>query len=91
MEPEDIKRFQREIRAMLAKASHDAAAFAQVVAIVDGARRELPFAAARLIDDGFSWADIGRELKTTRQAAHKRFGPQAKLAATAELVAAAGV
>jgi hypothetical protein len=81
MEPRDVQRFEREITAMISKAQHDAEAFAQVVKLSNELRRRLPVAASGLINQGFSWADIGQALGTTRQAAHLRFGPAARIAA----------
>lgn len=73
LEPEQIARYRRELRAMCKAATHDPEAFAVVAALIDGASRDLTGAAHVLIADGFSWRDIGRALNMTRQGAHRKY------------------
>lgn len=47
---------------------------AELVALRDEADAALAAGVAALRRHGMSWADIGRELGCTRQAAHERFG-----------------
>lgn len=74
IEPENIKRYQRELRAMCDKAADDPAAFAQVVRLLDDASKRMRVSAAMLIINGYSFTAIGAELGVTRQAARQRFG-----------------
>lgn len=84
LEPAEVKRWERLTAAMLKHAADDdPEAFAQVVAVLDNARAQLPAVADELrgygpngevYSRGYSWADIGRALGVTRSAAQQRFG-----------------
>lgn len=78
MEQRDLDRFRRELRAMVAKAD-DPEGFAQAVqlsaeldaALIDQADKlRRPTAHAK----GYSWADLARPLRVTRQAVAQRYG-----------------
>jgi hypothetical protein len=65
---------RRLVRAQGRRAGADLAMFGMFAGSVDYARVRLAEAAAQLIDRGYSYGDIARELGITRQAAWKRFG-----------------
>lgn len=75
LEPSEIKRWERQLRAMLrAGADNDPEGLATVVELVTQAYKALPFMVelARA-EYGYSWADIAAAMPITRQAAHERF------------------
>lgn len=73
MEPEDVRRFERDINAIGRKVN-DPEAFAQAVHLYGQLEGVLKGAADRLRTvDGFSWTDIGRALGITRQGAQQRW------------------
>lgn len=85
LEPREVERWQRLTDAMLKHAAaDDAAAFAQVVALIDRAQAKLPAVADQLRLAGrspgeagtlaHSWTDLGLALGVTRSAAQQRFG-----------------
>lgn len=76
MEPRQISRYQRELRAMVRNVgANDPEAFAELVKLAEWLNREgLPQAAASIREQGHSWADIARPLNVTRAAAQQRFG-----------------
>ena len=85
LEPREIDRWRRLTDAMLKHAAaDDAAAFAQVVEILDRAQAKLPAVAMELrfprpADvaphyQSTSWAEIGQALGVSRSAAQQRFG-----------------
>lgn len=84
LEPTEVARWERLTAAMLRHAAQDdPEAFAQVVAVLDQARAQLPTVVDQLrhadpgatpARSGYSWADIGRALGVTRSAAQQRFG-----------------
>jgi hypothetical protein len=55
--------------------------FAMFAGSVDYARARLAEAAGQLVAEGYSYADIGRALGITRQAARQRFGRQPEVVA----------
>ena len=73
MEPSDIARFTREIKAMGKAGSWDCESFAQLVALTAQLDEEVRKAAQALNGQGFSWAEIAQPLHLTRAAAHKRY------------------
>lgn len=78
IEDRDVDRFRRELRALVAKAD-DPEGFAVAVEIAAELERALCDQAHRLRQPvghspGFSWADLGRALNVSRQAAQQRFG-----------------
>lgn len=87
-ERKEVASFERALAGWIRRAGRDdPAAFAQMVAIIDGARAELVAAADDLRtvkagtdhhgSGGYSWADIGAALGVTRAGAQKRFGRKA--------------
>lgn len=81
---DDLKRFRRELNAMLVRAgSDDPEAFAQVVQLLDQARDGLAVSAAMLREPhgdvpGYSWADLAAPLGIRRQTAAVRFSRPAE-------------
>ena len=67
---------KRLVRAQGKRAGTDLVMFALMAESVDFARAQLQKAADRLIDQGYSYGDIGRVLGITRQGARQRFGRQ---------------
>ncbi len=70
---------RRLVRAQGRRAGADLPMFALFAESVDFARARLADAAAQLIAQGYSYADLGAALDITRQAAWKRFGCQPKV------------
>lgn len=80
----NLTHYRNELDSMLAAAGeHDPATFAAIVALLDDARRMLPYAAAELRkprqhDDEqtepYTWGQIGEALGVSRSAAQQRFG-----------------
>lgn len=73
IEPEDVRRFERHIDAMIKKAADDPAAFAQVCDLLTRFKLSLPSAARELRRQGFSSADLGRALGVTPSSVRERF------------------
>lgn len=73
LEPDEVRRFGRELAHMVKRAAHDPEAFAAVWQLLDTAAKTMPDAADRLIGDGYSWGDLGRALGVSRQTAHSRY------------------
>lgn len=85
LEPDERKRWERNLRAMLRHASdQDPEGFAEIVQLLDGAVAQLPEAAQRMRElHGYSWTEIAAPLGVTRQSARERFGRHLDAAATA--------
>lgn len=75
IEPEDVRRFERHIDLMIRAASDDPAAFAVGVRLAARLQAGLKASAGALLDQGFSWTDIGNELGVRKQSAHARWRP----------------
>lgn len=73
MEPKDVRRFEREIDAMIEKAGDDPAAFAQVCDLLTRFKLSLPTAVQALRGQGFSSGDLARELGVTPSSVRERF------------------
>lgn len=73
IEPENVKRYERELTAMVIKASGDPESFAQVSRLLADAVQMLRASANVLRADGYSDSDIGRALGVTRQAVRQRW------------------
>lgn len=78
LEPQDIDRYVRELRAMVRRAGdEDPEGFASIVRLLDAARAALPYAADRTrTQHGYSYADLAAGLGVTRQSAAERFTPR---------------
>lgn len=87
MEPEQVQRFTRELRAMLRAAADDPAAFRQAAELLDAARSLMNDAYSDLGQQGYSAADVAAELGVTRQAVRQRYGAFVPLAERSELAA----
>lgn len=74
LEPNTIARYERELRAMLRTAGdEDPEGFAAVHQLLHQAVDALPVAAElNRTQHGYSWADLGRALGISRQAAQQR-------------------
>lgn len=74
LEPRDVDRFRRELRALAAKAN-DPEGFATAVQLADELEAALATRAHELRQvDGYSWADLARPLGISRQGAAQRYG-----------------
>lgn len=76
-EPDEIRRWERQLAAMLKAASQsDPEGFAAIVRMLDTAQREgLRQACSELRErDGYSWANLAAPLGVTRGAVAQRFG-----------------
>jgi DNA invertase Pin-like site-specific DNA recombinase len=73
MEPEQVKRFEREGRALVNAACDDPEALAQAVVIMRNMQDQLHQAVIELQAQGFSWTDIAKALGITRQSAWKKY------------------
>lgn len=76
MEPDDFNRWVREARALGRRAGDDPMALRQAEMILGELKHSIRAAVPGLLDQGFSWADIGQELGITRQVAHRKYGPK---------------
>jgi hypothetical protein len=75
IEPEEEKRWTRNINAMVAAAGDDADAFAAILALYVMFGRQLhETAIPALRQQGFSWSEIARPLGISKQAAQQRWG-----------------
>lgn len=78
IEPRDLDRFRRELRALVAKAD-DPEGFAQAVELaqeLDEALADQAFSLRQPTPNGqpgFSWADLARPLRLTRQGTAQRY------------------
>lgn len=72
LEPSDVRRFERDLRAMSKKAD-DPDGFAQVVELAEQLHAELRRQARVLQREGYSASDLAAALGVSRQAAHKRW------------------
>lgn len=79
LEPSEIKRWERQLRAMLRNgADQDPEGLAAVVDLITQAYKALPvMVELHRAEHGYSWADVAGPLGVTRQAAHERFGIKA--------------
>lgn len=73
MEPEQIQRFQRELRAA-ARSADDAEGLAQLVELQRQLESAVAERARALHADGYSWTELARPLGVSRQAARQRYG-----------------
>lgn len=72
IEPQDVRRFSRELSALIRKAN-DADGFAVVVGLLAEADDQLRAQARELNSQGFSAAELAAPLGVTRQAVRKRW------------------
>lgn len=77
IEPSELARFQREVKAMVRYAGDEPDSLACIVHLAEQLHAGLAQGAAQCRAQGFSWADIGRSLGVTRQAAYQRLGKRA--------------
>lgn len=73
IEPEEIARFRRHVRAMGKAACDDPAAFAAMVQLYDEFQVELRASTSILNHQGFSWSDIADALGIKTQSAWERW------------------
>lgn len=73
IEPEDMRRFERHIDAMVRKAGDDPAAFAQVCDLLTRFKLSLPTAVTVLRGQGYSSGDLAKELGVTPSSVRERF------------------
>jgi hypothetical protein len=75
MEPGEVRRWERNLAALIANAgADDPEGFAETVRLIDAARAGLADAAAELRSQGYSWAALAAPLGVTRSAVAQRFG-----------------
>lgn len=76
LEPREIERYERELRAMLRRAGdEDPEGFAQIAQLIVQAANGLRLSAELTrAQHGYSWADLAGALGTTRQAAQQKYG-----------------
>jgi hypothetical protein len=73
LEPDEIKRYERELRAMILRAGdEDPEGFAVIDQLLREATRSMRQAGVLTRRRGYSWHDLARALGCTRQAAYKR-------------------
>lgn len=86
LEPKDVDRYVRELRAMVRRAGdEDAEGFAQIVRLLDAARVALPYAAEMTrTTHGYSYADLAAGLGVRRQSAAERFAVRSAWVAKAD-------
>lgn len=72
LEPEEMARWARHARALARKAD-DAAALAQVLQIVEQFEDAAMLTVGRLLEQGFSYGELARDLGTSRQAVRQRY------------------
>jgi hypothetical protein len=77
IEPAQLARFQREVKAMVRYAGDEPDSLACIVHLAEQLQAGLAQGASECRRQGFSWADIGRALGVTRQAAYQRLGKRA--------------
>lgn len=73
IEPEDMKRFRRHVQVFIKAAADDPEAFAQVLGLAGELQAGMKQAASGLLDQGYSWTDIGRAAGLKRHSAHGRW------------------
>lgn len=81
IEPDQLRRWKREVQAMIDHASHDdPEGFAEIVHLLDAATSKgLRYAAQRLRETngsgqpGYSWAELARPLGLSKQSVAERF------------------
>lgn len=78
IEPGQLARFQREVKAMIVYAGDEPDSLACIAHLADQLQAGLAQGADRCRSQGFSWADIGRALGLTRQGAYQRLGKRAR-------------
>lgn len=71
MEPDEVSRWRRHARALGRKAD-DAAGLAQVLELVEAFEDAAMQAVSRLLDEGFSYAELARDMGVSRQAVRQR-------------------
>ena len=76
LEPQELGRWERNMRAMLRHAAdQDPEGLAQLVTLLDQTMAQLPEAVQLMRErHGYSWTEIGNALGVTRQSAWERFG-----------------
>jgi len=66
--------YRRIVRAFMRRVGDgDIEGLAELVNLANDAELAAGEAARQLVQQGYSWADVGKVLGTSRQAAHKRF------------------
>lgn len=73
MEPEQVKRFEREGTALARKAGDDPEALAQAVTIIGNMEEQLKVAVINLQVQGFTWTDIAKALGVSKQSAWRKY------------------
>lgn len=76
--PEVVEGVARMIRAVGKRAGEDVDALPLLADLGDVVEQQLCEAAQACIAAGWSWADVGRRMGMTRQAAHQRFSGTAR-------------
>lgn len=75
LEPKDITRYERELRAMLIRASdEDPEGFAAIVELVEAAAAALPLAAQGLKRRDYPWREIASAMRTWTSSVHRKYG-----------------
>ena len=79
LEPKDIQRYQRELRAMLRRiADEDPEGMAVIDGLLQQAAAAVPLAVAiGKARQGWAYSELGRGFGTTKQGAQQRFSGQA--------------
>jgi len=75
IEPEDVRRFERHINLIIRASGDDPEAFAVGVRLAAQLQAGLKQSAGTLLDQGFSWAQIGDALGVRKSSAHERWRP----------------
>lgn len=75
IEPQDVKRYQRELRAMLMRAGdEDPEGFAAIAAMLTEAQQSLWLAAhLTKAQHGYSWRELARAMDVSTSTLHERF------------------
>jgi len=75
IEPEDVRRFERHIDLMIKASGDDPEAFAAGVRLAARLQTGLKASAGQLLDQGFSWTQIGAAVGLKKSGAHERWRP----------------